>query len=66
MKRLPPHQIEPSTTDGDVLTTVAGKALWASGGGRYREVLMASGVTFPAEPLESSGGGDWLYGEATL
>lgn len=29
-----------------------------------REVLMASGVSFPADPLESSTGGDWLYGEA--
>lgn len=26
------------------------------------EVLMASGVSFPADPLESSSGGDWLYG----
>jgi hypothetical protein len=34
------------------------------GGGAAREVLMASGVSFPAEPLESSDGGDWLYGEA--
>jgi hypothetical protein len=27
------------------------------------EVLMASGVSFPAEAVESSAGGDWLYGE---
>jgi hypothetical protein len=29
---------------------------------RGREVLMASGVSFPAEAVESSDGGDWLYG----
>lgn len=29
------------------------------------EVLMASGVSFPADPLESSSGGDWLYGRAS-
>ena len=27
-----------------------------------REVLMASGVSFPADPIEASAGGDWLYG----
>lgn len=34
------------------------------GAGGHREVLMASGVTSPPEPLESSDGTDWLYGEA--
>ncbi len=28
--RLWPRQIEPSTTDGDVLTTVAGVAVWST------------------------------------
>lgn len=26
-----------------------------------REVAMAPGVSYPAEPLEAPGGGDWLY-----
>jgi hypothetical protein len=42
---------------GEVVVTVSGSA-------SYREVLMASGVSFPAEAVESTSGGDWLYGEA--
>ena len=30
-----------------------------------REVLMATGVTDPPDPLVSSDGADWLYGEVT-
>jgi len=41
---------------GEVIVTIAG--------GAAREVLMASGVSFPADPLEATSGGDWLYGEA--
>lgn len=68
MKRLPVHGLDPSTTNGDVLTTVSGKATWApatgGSGGRW-EVLMADGVTSPPEPLWNEDGTDWLYGEVT-
>lgn len=68
MSRLPFHQTDPGdVADGTYGLVVAdgvveGLAQTATAG--YREVLMASGTTFPAEPLESSDGGDWLYGEA--
>lgn len=32
MKRLLPHQIKPSTTNGDRLATIAGVTTWASAG----------------------------------
>lgn len=44
---------------GEVIVTVPGTQTG------YREALMASGVSFPAEPLEASSGGDWLYGEVS-
>lgn len=42
MRRLPPHNLEPSTTDGDVLTTEGGKVVWGTGdGGRIVVPLIA-------------------------
>lgn len=40
MRRRPAHMIKPSTTDGDVLKTLAGKAVWGSApGGSSTAVL---------------------------
>jgi hypothetical protein len=44
---------------GEVVVTIPGAST-----STYREVLMASGTSFPADPIEASAGGDWLYGEA--
>jgi hypothetical protein len=44
---------------GEVVVTIPGGST-----STYREVLMASGTSFPADPIEASAGGDWLYGEA--
>jgi len=60
--RLPEHTIRPADTDA-TLVTKNGRATWeTSANVAFREVLMASGVTSPPEPLESSDGTDWLYG----
>lgn len=66
--RIRAHDINPGDaadgTYGLVVVDGVVESLGATAGASYREVLMASGTTFPAEPLESSDGGDWLYGEA--
>lgn len=60
--RLKPHTIEPADTDATLVTRNR-RATWeTSANVPFREVLMASGVTSPPEPLESSDGADWLYG----
>lgn len=49
------------------LTSVATTTTEAPAGGDSRwEVLMASGVTDPPEPVSNSDGDDWLYGLATI
>lgn len=43
MQRLPADLVEPSTTDGQVLTTVAGEAAWADPVPRLVPLTTATG-----------------------
>ena len=57
-----------STTELDVSKVLtpdgAGSVTWSLSGVLGREVLMASGITDPPDPMVSSDGTDWLYGVA--
>ena len=62
--RLLLHQIPPSETDGDVLTTVSGKAAWAAatgGSGGIESIVAGANITVddtdPANPIISASGG---------
>ena len=57
------HQIDPADgSQGDVATVSGTSVVFAAA--TYREVLMETGSTAPPVALESSDGGDWLYGKA--
>lgn len=62
MRRLAPHQIEPSSTDGQVMTTVAGKAAWAAppGGGGGSVTYGQTNKTFTIA-RNATGGTNWNY-----
>lgn len=58
-----------SPTDGYVIAYDSGLAELVlvpqtGGASGYREVLMASGITNPPDPLVNADGTDWLYGVA--
>lgn len=45
MNRLLPHQIEPSTTDGQVLTTMDGETKWLT----WPTLLLENGGSVPVD-----------------